>query len=260
MSLTVDVLPVDPLPVVRLIVDLPQGRSWKVTGRTDDGTEWLAGEGRSSGAEQAFADPWAPLGVPATYELSSEGGSWVAGPVVRTHRGGHVLTDLSGRQVVSFLWEKGSGDPWAPDLRASYLDPWGSALPVVSSAPVAGAGGGSITIRTEGESTRTMRRLVASNRRMVLLHNEGRCHLPDCDVPLVRTIRLTGAPANLTARATRAERAWSIEYRLVPRPYAFLAPVATWADVAERWDEVGDLATSGLENKDVARGDWLVGW
>src|SRR5690625_2842618 len=199
MSLSVDVLAVSPLPLVRLIVALPSGRSWKVTGRAGE-HEWLAGEGTSRGGETVFSDPWAPLGVEATYTLEA-GGSWAAGPVVRTFEGWHALTDLPGRQVASFLWEKGGGDPWTRSPRASFVEPWGSSLPVPVVGPVAGAGGGAITARTVGRDTRVMRRLVDSNRPLVLLHNEGRCRLPECDVPLARTILLTAAPANTKGRS-----------------------------------------------------------
>lgn len=260
VSLTVDVLPVEPLPVVRLLVSLPQGRSWKVIGSAAGG-EWLAGEGRSSGHEVAFADPWAPLGVPVSYVLTSGTGQrFEAGPVVRTYRGQHALTDLTGRVVADFLWEKGGGDGWARELRASFVDPWGSRLPVASAAPVAGAGGGSLTARTVGASTVVMRGLVEANRPLLLLHNARRCRLPGCDVPAVRTVLLTDAPESLTSRMDRAERSWALSYRLVPRPHGFLAPVATWADVSARWATNADLLASGLSNLELARGDWLVEW
>jgi len=256
MSLLVDVLPLQPLPLVRLIVDLPAGRTWKVTGHAGE-HEWLAGEGTSTGAEVVFSDPWAPLGVGATYTLEADG-SWAAGPVVRTFEGWHALTDLPGRQVASFLWEKDGGDPWTRSPRASFAEPWGSSLPVPVMGPVAGAGGGAITARTVGQGTRVMRRLVDANRPLVLLHNEGRCRLPECDVPLARTILLTAAPENLTSRMDRAERTWGLEYRLVPRPHAYLAPVATWGDVKAHWSTSAALAASGLDVADLRRGDWLV--
>src|SRR5690606_11826228 len=258
VSLSVNVLPVDPLPIVRLLVSLPSGRSWRVTGSAGD-TVWLAGEGVSSGLEVAFADPWAPLGVPASYVLTSGTGQRSeAGPVVRTFRGDHAVTDLTGRSVVDFRW--GPGDPWEPEPRVSFLDPWGSELPVPTVGGVAGAGGGQIVGKTVRPHTRTMAALVAKNRTLLLLHNDGVCRMPDCDVPLVRTVLLTGAPAERTGRADTAERSWTLSYRLIPKPYKFLAPVATWADVQARWSTNAELLATGMTNLQLARGDWLVEW
>lgn len=257
VSLTVSVLPVDPLPVVQLVVDLPAGASWRVTGHAG-GHEWLAGEGVSAGREVAFSDPWAPLGVTVEYVLAAGGESVTAGPVARAFRGWHALTDLTGRAVVDLFWEKSGGSPWEREPRASFVDPWGSSLPVPVVAPVAGAGGGSLTARTVGESTRMMRRLVESNRPLLLLHNERKCRLPECDEPLARTILLTAAPEDFTSRMDRAERTWALTYRLVPRPYRYLAPVSTWADDSAAFATYADRAASGLTNAELARGDWLA--
>src|SRR5690606_34136467 len=135
-----------------------------------------------------------------------------------------------------------------------------SRLPVTSAAPVAGAGGGSLTARTVGASTSVMRGLVEANRPLLLMHNAKRCRLPECDVPAVRTVLLTDAPESLTSRMDRAERSWSLSYRLIPKPYKFLAPVATWADVQARWSSNAELLATGMTNLQLARGDWLVEW
>lgn len=256
MSLTVDVLPVEPLSMVRLVVDLPAGSSWRVTGRSGD-TEWLAGEGTSSGRETALSDPWAPLGRAVEYVLTAAGGeSWGAGPVVRVYRGEHALTDLTGRVVAGFRWAP--GDPWGPQPRASFLDPWGSSLPVPVVGPTAGAGGGAVVAKTTGDHTRTLEQLVARNRPLLLHHNAHACQMPDCDVPPVRTIMLTGAEAERSGRTDVAERIWSLSYRLVPRPHAYLAPVATWVDDAAAFPIHADRTATGLSYAELARGDWLV--
>lgn len=259
MSLSVDVLPVDPLPKVRILVDLPTGRSWKVVGRCGD-SEWLAGEGRSRGAEQAFADPWAPLGRPATYELTSEGTTNASGPVLRSYRGQHAITDLAGRTVVDFLWEKDGRDPWDLEPRGEFLDIPGAALPVTLGAPTAGAGTGSVPARTVGVHTRALRRLVQANRRLLILHNHRVCHLPDCDVPDVQTVKLTAAPSELTGRADRAERRWALAYRHVGRPWRYLAPVATGQDVVEEWATIADMLADVATGTELVRGGWSVTW
>src|SRR5699024_7326449 len=110
MSLQVDVLYLEPLPVVRLIVsDVPSGTAWAVRGSAG-GQEWLAGEGTSPGDEVVFADPWAPLGTAATYTLTHGTTVEESGPVVRTYDGEDVVTDLSGR-VAAEVVRGANGDP-----------------------------------------------------------------------------------------------------------------------------------------------------
>lgn len=254
MSLSVDVLAVSPLPLVRLIVALPSGRSWKVTGRAGE-AEWLAGEGTSRGGETVFSDPWAPLGVPVTYTLTG-GGTWTGGPVVRTYEGEHAVTSLDGRTVAGVVWAP--GDPWSLDPRAAFVDPWGSSLPVPVVGPVAGAGGGAVTLKTTGEATRTLLGLVGANRPLLLLHNAGVCRMSDCDIPPVRLVLLTRVEADRGGRRDVSERVWDLTYRLVPRPHAYLAPVATWGDVKAHWSSNAALAASGLDVAGLRRGDWLV--
>ncbi|HLR97041.1 MAG TPA: hypothetical protein VK053_21145 [Jiangellaceae bacterium] len=258
MSLTVDVLAVSPLPLVRLIVALPSGRSWKVTGRAGE-AEWLAGEGTSRGGETVFSDPWAPLGVPVTYTLTG-GGTWTGGPVVRTYEGQNAVTDLTGRTVADFAWHPTPGNPRTYEPRAVFVDPWGSSLPVPLVGRVAGAGSGALAARTVPPHTGTLRRLVEANRPLLLMHSHsgGRCPIGDCDIPPVQTILLTGVTEDRRLRPDVSERVWDLAYRLVPRPHAYLAPVATWGDVKAHWAENSDLAASGLDNEALRRGDWLV--
>lgn len=255
MSLTVDVLPFEPLPVVRAVVAVGASVSWRLTGQAGE-SEWLAGEGVGPAV---FADPWAPLGVPATYTLTAgSGGPWVSGPALRSFRGDDVVTDLSGRTVAGFR-RAADGDPWAPEPRSSFVDVPGSAYGAFAADPVAGRGGGELTAWTTGADTRTLRRLVDANRPLIVLHNKARCRV-ECDTDAVSTVLLTGAPAERRGRTDVAERSWGLSFRHVPRPYRFLAPVVTWADVLEHWETAADLAASGLSNAALLRGDWAVDW
>lgn len=262
MSLAVDVLPVDPLPIVRLLVSLPQGRSWKVTGSAGD-VEWLAGEGRSSGQEEAFSDPWAPLGRPITYTLTAGSGAPdTAGPVLRSYRGQNAITDLTGRRVVDFAWHPSPGNPRSYEPRVSYLDPWGSPMPVVSAAPTAGVGGGDLAVRTVPPFSRVLEDLTLANRPVIVhhSHSSGRCPVVDCDIEAVQTVMFTKATQDRRLRPDVSERVWTLSYRLIPKPYKFLAPVATWADVVARWSTNAELLATGMTNLQLARGDWLVEW
>lgn len=252
MTLSVDVLPLVPLPIVRARVEV--AGAWTLHGESE-GRRWKVAEGVG---DQWLSDPWAPLNAATTYALTAGADSHSSGPVVRSYDGWHALTDLSGRGVVDFLWEKGGGDPGEMEPRHSFFDVPGAALSPYLSGPVAGAGGGSLLARTVGGSTRAMRRLIAANDAVVLHHNEARCRYRDCDVEPVRTVLLTAAPEDLTSRMDRAERAWPLAYRLVPSPWGYMPPVATVADFMARWATVGDVQASGLTVGDIQSGGWLV--
>src|SRR5690606_40997438 len=128
--------------------------------------------------------------------------------------------------------------------------------PVVG--PVAGAGGGAVTLKTTGEATRTLLGLVGANRPLLLLHNAGVCRMPDCDIPPVRLVLFTRVEADRGGRRDVSERVWDLTYRLVPRPHAFLAPVATRRDVKAHWSTSAALAATRLDVAGLRRGDWLV--
>lgn len=250
--LSVDVLPVLPLARVRARVDV-EG-SWILAGASGEDT-WQVAEGEGP---RWLSDPWAPLNQAVTYTLTAGGESWTVGPVARTFGGWHVVTDLRGGDMAEFLWEKSGGDPWERAPRHQFFDVPGRRLGPYMSAPVAGAGGGSLTARTVRESTAAMRRLVDANAAVVVLHNEARCQRAYCDVPLVRTVLLTGAPENVTDRLDEAERTWALSYQYVPAPWGYVPPVAKLSEPTPRWPTVGDLAASGLTVGELAAGDWLV--
>lgn len=254
MSLVVEVLPVDPLPVVRARVEAVG--QWVLTG-TADGESWEVAKG--SGAAWV-SDPWAPLNRPVTYLLTAAGQSWTDGPVARTYRGDQVLTDLQGRGVVDFRWFAGGGAPRAVDPRHVFFDVPGESLSSFLSAPVAGAGGGSLTARTTGVDTKAMEALLARNVPVVLLHNHVWCQIRGCDTPSAQTVLLTAAPSDRTGRTDRVQREWQVAYRPIPAPWGYLPPVATGDDLRARFQIVGDVKGSGLTVGEVTAGDWLVDW
>lgn len=253
MSLTVDVLAVEPVPLVRLEVGVPG--AWEVTG-SSGGRSWTVAKGAGP---SWLSDPWAPLNVETSYVLSSAGASYSAGPVLRPYDGENALTGLSGRGAVDFRWYEGGGDPGDIGLRHGFFDVPGARFAPYLSAPVAGGGGGSLVARTVGADTRAMRALLDRNAPVVLHHTHRYCDVPDCDIELVRTILVTSATQDRTPRLDRAQREWSLSYRLVPHPWGFVPPVALVSDVPARFATVADLAGSGLSVADLAAGGWLVG-
>lgn len=254
MSLTVDVLALDPVPLVRLSVDVPG--AWEVTG-SSEGRSWTV----AKGAGPAWlSDPWAPLGVEVSYTLASAGTSFSGGPVLRSYAGRNLITDMSGRRAVDFGWARHGGGRREYDLdRAVHFAVGGSAFGATSASPSAGAGGGSLVAWIEGDvANANMDALVMSNAPVVLLHNEGQCQRPVCDIPRAQTVRFTQVSQDMTARTDVNEREWPIVYRLEPHPWGFVPPVATVGDYPRRWASVGDIAASGLTVGELAAGGWLV--
>lgn len=250
MSLTVDVLPLAPLPLVRARVE--STGPWALYGESE-GRRWKVAEGVG---DRWLSDPWAPVNVATTYTLTAGGSVESAGPAMRPYSGESALTDLAGRGVVDFRWH--DGDDQAQDPRHVFFDVPGAALSPYLSADVAGAGGGAFSARTSGAGTVAMRALVAANDAVILHHNQALCRVPGCDVDPVRTVLLTAAPERRTGHVDRATREWSLSYRLVPQPWGYVPPVATVADYVAMWPTVGDVQASGLTVGDIESGGWLV--
>ena len=99
---------------------------------------------------------------------------------------------------------------------------------------------GHLECLTTGTDTETLRRLAVRHGRLVIIHDETVCEVPDCDVPAVRACVVTRASESRTGVVTRATRAWSITVQDRPgltdvtRPGGdltdFMAPVVTWGE------------------------------
>lgn len=253
MSLTVDVVAIEPVPLVRLSVDVPG--PWEVTG-SSGGRSWTVAKGAGPGW---LTDPWAPLGVDVSYELASAGATYAAGPVVRPYAGRNVITDLAGRNAVGFAWARHGGGRREYDVdRTAHFavpgDPYGASL----SGTSAGAGGGALVAWIEGDANAVMERLVMSMTPLIVLHNEAECPRSVCDIPRVQTVRLTQVSQDMTGRQDVVEREWPLVYRMEPQPWGWVPPVALVSDVPARFPTVADLAGSGLTVADLAAGGWLV--
>lgn len=257
VTLVVDVLDVHPLAIVRAVLSVPSGRSWTLTGTSRDWS-WQVAAGVSDGGEVVVSDPWAPLGVSATYTLTHAGTQEQSGPITRAWGGGSAITDLTGRVVVGFQWMARGGDPQEGGRRGSFFDVAGSPLPVPVYAANAGAGGGSLLTQTTRPDTDVLRTLLATDGPVILLHDLAACQVPDCDTAPARTVYLTSDENDRTRRRDAATRAWSLSYRYVPVPAGFLPPVVTVADVAAHFGTVQGLTDSGLTVSQLRRGDWLA--
>lgn len=246
-----------PLPVVRAIINVPAGVSWELHGTTAD-DEWLVASGVSNGFEVATADPWAPLGVPASYRLSYGSAVEVEGPVVRRFHGRAAVTDLTGRTVAEVLWMKGGGDPLQSERGVHFSQVRGARFAPARLDPVAGAGGGSVTVRAAYPDVATLERLLVPNRPLILLHNEQRCHIRNCVVAPVRTVIVTGDPNDVTSRMDVGEREWALAYRLMPSGVRDgVVPVVSNRDVLERFASWREILNELNDLSELPRGDWM---
>jgi len=260
MTLLVDVLARSPLPVVRAIVSgVPAGASWSLHG-VSGRDEWLVASGTSSGAEVVTADPWAPVGPAVSYLLRYGAVVETAGPVVRPYEGRSAVTDLTGRVVADVLLMKGGGDQRDSERRAHFSEVRGARFSPARLDPVAGAGGGSLTVRAANPDAAVLEGLLASNRPLVVLHNEQRCQARDCVIAPARTVYVTSDSNDVTSRSDRGEREWSLSYRLMPSGVVGgTVPVVDLADVKAAFATLADLKAAVPTLGALVRGDWLIG-
>lgn len=257
MALLVDVLGRYPLPTVRAIVSgVPAGTAWELHGTSADG-EWLVASGVSTGGEVVTADPWAPLGVPTSYRLTFGATVQTDGPVVRRFGGDAAITDLTGRTVADVAW-MASGDERESERRGHFSQVPGARYMPARLDPVAGAGGGSVTVRASLPDAGTFAGLLASNRPLILLHNRDRCQIPGCVVEPVRTVWFTADQNRVVPIVSHGVREWSLPYRVMPSGVRDgVVPVVSNRDVLERFASWREILNELNDLSELPRGDWM---
>lgn len=227
------------LPAVSFIV--PAGRFYRLVGEAAD-SEWTVAEGVSTGRQVAVCDPAAPPSVPTTYRLNGV----VLGTVRRLAPKARVLTSLSGRGGVDFVWQGTDSMEYTP--RLGVFQPLGSAAPVVRYPLTPAAASGSLVARTVGAQTRALRELVGApgcrdrRRPLILVYDVGVDTVPESSTPPVRFVHVTSASEQVSARRDRSERVWELQYTVCPPPQVSGAELATWGEAAEadiRWGASG---------------------
>lgn len=259
MILTVDVIPASmAVPVARTrlhVSGVPGGTEWRITG-TAGSHSWAAASGMSMGRDVWCTDPMAPLGMEATYRLEAAGDTVVSWPVVRRVAGSDLVTDMAGRTVARVGRMADGGDPWEWVPGSHVLDIPGSRLPT-SRLGRATVGQGGMTAETTGQGTATLAGLLESGNKLVILHDQGVCEIPGCDIAPSRLVTMTGFSAARTAHVDRARRSWDLTWREARPPWRYAAPVVTHRDVRDRFGTHRALMDSGLTHAEIAAGDWL---
>lgn len=258
MTVQAQVLGQGPMQAVRLVVTgVPNGVEWSLHGTSNNG-EWLVASGRSIGSQIVTLDPWAPLGIPATYRLTYGSVAQTVGPVTRTYTQWSAITDLTGRTVADVLWDDDGGDPRESVRGVHSSNVPGARYQPMRLDPRAGAGGGSVVVRAVRPDADTLQALLDTNKPLILLHNEARCDIPGCVVAPVRTIVVTSDPNDLTPRIDQGERRWTLRYQLkAPGVRGGVVAVATLGDLKAKFATLGALKATGMTLGDLARGDWL---
>lgn len=187
------------MPSMRF-TDTTAGRMYQVTA-TDGENEWVALRVRGDGGDLLWSDPLAPVGVPVTYRH----GAWEV-TLTRASMGGHMLTDADGHVHAPFRWLGADDTDHNVDVTSTstsggYADRW----PLVAPEETI-----TLEASTGTESTRVFRALVASQRRLVLVHDETVCEMVDCDIPPVRVVTVSKASEARTKAVPHARRVWDL--------------------------------------------------
>ena len=241
--------------VVLTVSGVPARTRWRVTGTAGE-WEWVAGASTSEGRPQYFADPLAPVGLPATYRLSFDGTT--AGPVTRrsTLRRDWV-TDTDGRVAVPFMRAVEHEVSISSNVYLYRVK--GRARPMVAVDDVASIGSEQLAVRTDGLDKTTLRNLIIANRPLVVLHNRDACPLPGCDIAPAQRVITDTSRGSLTRRLDEAERLWVIDVQEIDTPFGDLAPAATWGEVAEHFTTWQDVRSRAGTWGALAEGAWLAG-
>ena len=229
------------VPGVRIILsgtDLPAGSVWHVDAVYADGLSGevvyrpRGGSGVGGGSQLVLMDYAAPIRQEVAYRLYRDGVLVTTQTIVRPSTHDSVMTSLDAGLVVRFDQMADGGDQRYSVRRGAWTDVPGNPLPPGRLAPIAGAGGGSLTARTAGGETTRMRHLMSTNGLCYLLHS---CDLLDCDIPPAALVWVA-SDANDRVAAGRAERDWSLSYRHAPDPEPDLIVAATtWDELDARW-------------------------
>lgn len=224
-----------PPPVQIVLVDVPAGAEYVVTGSTGAGSSWPVpgGSAVGDGGQVVLVDNRSALNVPVTYSAIVEGVSYAAAPVMVAHSGRAVLQSLDGQTSLDFVWVS-NGMPREPQINAVASNVPGRRRPPVRIAP-GGDGGGELVIRADRQNGDNLGELLAAGR-PVLVRTDGGIR----DWPAVEIILLVSAPSRLweaiEGGQLSTQRVWSLGFLFVDDPEPSRA-LSAWT-----WDGFDEAA------------------
>lgn len=244
------------LPSVRIVVNgalLSAGALYEIVGTVSSGFTWTVrgGTGAATGEQVILVDTLAPLNDPITYTALLDGAVVASGVITRTYLGtggdGLGFDAIASLDSGTFVGvRRFGGDPRSGDRRFHASAVRGSRWAPLRLDPVAGAGGGSLTVATVGTHTRALRGLMAANPVTVYFHDQSRCGLAGCDVDPVQVMYIVDDGNDRGERVDVSERVWSLSYLDQSDPESgYVASLQTWDDFDAAdltWDELDALA------------------
>ena len=218
-------------PVVVVDATAWQGQPLRVFGTDGVHSWWVRGARGSLTIDQSvyqLSDPLAPVNVPIIYYFQdSDGNETQVMQTVRGWAGRDLITDPNGLTGVEFA-RMDNGDPRDVGLFVeTFYVPGREPLPRYQPSTT---GGSTVLARTEGATTNGLRDLLATSPLTIVHHNDARCEIPQCDVPRVQVVAVTGAPNQRVGTVDMARRDWSLSCTVTADPFAdILAPSSTVA-------------------------------
>lgn len=242
------------LPPVRIVIpgtDLPSSDPWTLTASGAD-LAWQVrgGSGTGAGAQVVLVDTLAPVNVTLTYSLTVAGTVTQLDTITRTYAGvggdgfgRDAVADLTGSTVAGV--RRLPSDRRQGERRFHASSVAGSRYAPLRLDPVAGAGGGSLTVASVGAQTTALRSLLDGNGLLAYYHDTSRCDLPGCPLPAVEILYVTSESSDVGDRRDVGEREWSLGWLAQADPEPDLVvPVSTWdaIDAADLdWDAIDAL-------------------
>lgn len=240
------------LPPVKLVINgasLSAATVWDVTASTGNGFTWKVrgGSGEGSGEQVILVDTIAPINESLTYSLRTDGVVIAQGIITRTYTGTggdglalDVIASLDATSVAGVRREGSDTRHGERRYHASVVR--GSKFSPLRLDPVAGAGGGSLTVATVGNATTKLRALLDGNAIVVAYHDLSKCRVSGCPVPPAELLYVTDESSVLGVQWDKGERYWSLSYVLQgdPEP-SFRAPFQVWDNfdaAALTWDDL----------------------
>ena len=247
-------------PEVVLHADgIDAGVRWEITG-TAAGRSWRA----ASGTQTVFTpnvdtvDTLAPLGLPVTYTLTVGVRSATAGPVTRSAAGvPDVVTSADGRVGAHIIRQHTDSRTYRSDVSVQHVP--GRPDPVVLEASIVWDAPLEMTLRTVHPHTSTLRALLTSGRRVVVLHQHGvLCRMEHCTVrPVVSGYAPAEFEESLLSWKGVEGRSWPLTITPAALPWDHTTPPVTWADVEAHFPSYARVAADETSFATLQAGRWL---
>lgn len=203
------------------------------------GEEWVA---RPRDVDYAVVDPRAPVHQTVSYSDGADEVRVVRSPQIQT-----AFTSLDGKTLVGFKLSHEWTFPLRPNVSV-WRGPGGAH---VMHGPEVHHGPWQIRAVIAGADIALFEGLVASQQRVVMLHNRAWCQLPHCPCPDVIVGHVTGVAGEISGRKDVAQMIYRVEIDPIPVSRRLVVPAVSWGDVLDSgrsWADVEHLSWGELRD------------